>query len=121
MRPRREGIVYGLMAAIAAAAVYWLVNNRMAWHSYWVWLLAVGAGTFVVYAADKLAAVSRRRRAPELMLNILAGLGGFAGAWAGIVLLRHKSNSRKHRTLWLVLIASTCAHLVALLVTLARR
>lgn len=54
------------------------------------------------------------------MLNILAVLGGFAGAWAGIVLLRHKSNSRKHRTIWLVLIGSTIAHLVALLAILAR-
>lgn len=120
MKPHREEIVYGLMAAVVAAAVYWLIDDRTTWHSYLIWLLALGAGTFAVYAVDKLAAVAHWRRAPELMLNILAVLGGFAGAWAGILLLRHKSNSRKHRTIWLVLIGSTIAHLVALLAILTR-
>jgi len=120
MRLRGEGVAYGLVAAIVAAAVFALIESRTSWPHYGAWLAALGAATFVVYGADKLSAVAGWRRAPELMLNALAVLGGFAGGWAGMILFRHKSNRRKHPTIWLVLVASTVIHAMIGLSLVAR-
>ena len=120
MRLRGEEVVYGLGAAIVAAAVFALVESRTSWPFYGAWLAALGAATFVVYGADKLSAVAGCRRAPEPMLNALAVLGGFAGAWVGMLLFRHKSNRRKHPTIWLALMASSVIHAVIGVILLAR-
>jgi uncharacterized membrane protein YsdA (DUF1294 family) len=110
MRLPREGIGYFLGAAAVAVAVLILVETQTTWPFYGAWLAGLSAGAFVVYGADKLAAVAGRRRAPEILLHALAVLGGCAGAWAGMFLFRHKSNYRKHPDIWLVLILSTVGH-----------
>lgn len=58
--------------------------------------LAYGAltlATLALYAWDKLQAVRGGRRVPEVRLHALALLGGFAGAWLGMRLLRHKTQA----------------------------
>ena len=47
--------------------------------------------TLLVYAWDKWRAKRGGRRVPEKTLHGLALLGGFAGAWAGMSLFRHKT------------------------------
>ncbi len=120
MRLRSEEVAYGLGAAIVAAAVFALVESQTSWPFYGAWLAALGAATFAVYGADKLSSKAGWRRAPELMLNVLVVLGGFAGGWAGMMLFRHKSNRRKHPTIWLVLIVSTIGHAVLAYLLLVR-
>jgi uncharacterized membrane protein YsdA (DUF1294 family) len=46
---------------------------------------------FALYGWDKLQAKRGARRVPELRLHALALLGGFAGAWLGRILFRHKT------------------------------
>jgi len=113
-------VAYGLGAAIVAAAVFALVESQTSWPFYGAWLASLGAATFSVYGADKLSSKAGWRRAPELMLNALVVLGGFAGGCAGMMLFRHKSNRRKHPTIWVVLIVSTIGHAVLAYLLLVR-
>jgi len=43
------------------------------------------------YGWDKLQAKRNGRRVPERTLHALALLGGFAGAWIGMSVFRHKT------------------------------
>jgi uncharacterized membrane protein YsdA (DUF1294 family) len=99
----RYGILFGLPAALLSLLAYLALDKVLAWpHYYFTWAFAVSLVTFAYYGLDKwLAKVRRARlRVPELVLNLLAVLGGAPGAWLGRALFRHKTNLRKH---WLML------------------
>ncbi len=87
------------MAAIAAvvivAALVWKLEIP------WVpaWLLAMGVVTFGMYAWDKGRARARGGRVPETVLMALVLVGGVAGGWAGMLLLRRKT---RHTSFWVV-------------------
>jgi uncharacterized membrane protein YsdA (DUF1294 family) len=49
---------------------------------------------------------------PENLLHLLALLGGFPGAWAGMLLFHHKTNFRKQTAIWFFLILATLGHAV---------
>ena len=51
--------------------------------------------TFLLYGADKLKAMGKRRRIPELTLLTFAALGGALGALLGMLLFRHKTNFKR--------------------------
>ena len=59
--------------------------------------LGVSALTFVVYGADKSAAVAGEQRIPESTLHLLGLLGGWPGAIVAQQFLRHKSNKAEFR------------------------
>jgi uncharacterized membrane protein YsdA (DUF1294 family) len=59
-------------------------------------------------------------RVPELILHLLALVGGFAGGWLGMAVFRHKSNYRRHPGIWAVLVLSTAGHLALLYFWLVR-
>ncbi len=76
----------------------------IAWYGVW------SAVTFVCFAVDKHAARQGKFRIPERTLHTLEFLGGWAGAFAGMLLLRHKS--RKGRYI-VVTVVATAVHLAA--------
>lgn len=83
----------------------------------WVHALYATASviTFVVYAVDKRAAGTARRRVPENTLHLLALAGGWPGAIVAQQTLRHKTAKRSFRmTFW-----ATVAVNVILFVALA--
>jgi uncharacterized membrane protein YsdA (DUF1294 family) len=70
--------------------------------------LAVYAGmsllTFCAFAWDKSCAARGGARVPESTLHLLELLGGWPGALAGQVLLRHKSAKLSYRiVLWVII------------------
>ena len=68
-----------------------------------LYLLAINALTFAVFAGDKRRAASGDRRVPEKTLLGLAALGGTPGAFAARRLFRHKTRKEPFRTwLWLI-------------------
>lgn len=52
--------------------------------------------TFLLFGADKLKALAKKRRIPERTLLLLAWLGGSFGALPAMVLFHHKTNGKKH-------------------------
>jgi len=63
---------------------------------------------FLVFAFDKQAAIHGRRRIPEARLHLLSLLGGWPGAWLAQLLLRHKTQKRRFRVLFLGVVILNC-------------
>ena len=55
------------------------------------YLIFINCTAFVVYGADKAFAKLHSRRVPEIVLLLLAALGGSAGAFIAMQLFRHKT------------------------------
>lgn len=58
-------------------------------------LLVWNAIVFVAYAADKRSAIRGKWRIPEKTLLLFAACFGAAGAWASMLLFRHKTRKKK--------------------------
>jgi len=102
--------VFGILSAALGMGSFLLIHLGAGSHPYLSWLVGWSLSAFVVYGIDKGLSKTQGPRAPELILNLLAAVGGFVGCWAGMFAFRHKSNRSKHPVIWLVLIASTIAH-----------
>ena len=109
-------IVALLLLGAFYAALY--VNMRLP--VYQAWLTSATLTTFILYGVDKYLARIKRFtvRVPEIVLNLLALVGGFAGGWLGMLVWRHKINVRKHWNVLAFLVAGTLIHGAAIYVFL---
>lgn len=114
-------VVFGLLGAALGLVPFLLVYLGTGWNPYLVWLGAWSLSGFVLYSIDKALAKAHGLRAPELILNLLALVGGFPGCWAGMFVFRHKSNWGRHPSIWIVLAASTIMHAILVYLLLIRR
>jgi len=80
----------------------------MGWQLYLIWLAIASVITFILYGIDKSQSKKSGWRAPEVVLHVLALLGGFPGGWAGRSIFRHKT---KKISFIFVLTLSTLIHL----------
>ena len=104
--------LFAILALVLALALYLPLYVSGQMPLYFAWLAGVSLTAFVFYGLDKgLSTIQRFTvRVPELILNLLALAGGFAGAWLGIVVWHHKTNFRRHWGMYLVLVAGTLLH-----------
>jgi uncharacterized membrane protein YsdA (DUF1294 family) len=103
-------LIFGLSCATLATFLYILLYRSTGWNPYVDWLIALSTTSFAIYGLDKLLSKTSRGRCPEVILNLLALLGGFPGGWAGMGAFHHKTNYRKHPIIWLCLILGTIGH-----------
>lgn len=92
----RSLTVFGVIAFIAAVAVFLALISTTSWPWYWGWLVAASIVTCALYGYDKVSAKAGAGRVPELLFHLLSFAGGFAGALLGMLAFRHKSNFRAH-------------------------
>ena len=92
-----------LCALLAAAFAGMLPPLAVAWYA-----LASGVA-FLLYAADKSAAVRRRQRIAESTLHWCAVAGGWPGAALAQGLLRHKTRKQAFRAVFMMTAAANCA------------
>lgn len=92
----RYQIIFGALAAILTIGGFLLLETTTDWSWYWNWLISTSVVAFVFYGFDKLSSKAGAGRVPELILHLLALIGGFAGALLGMLVFRHKSNFRAH-------------------------
>ena len=103
-------VAFGLLSAIGGLVFFILLYNSTTWNPYAVWLAAWSGITLIIYILDKILSKVRGPRVPELVLHLLAAIGGFGGAWLGMLVAQHKKNIRKHPIIWVVLTLSTLGH-----------
>jgi uncharacterized membrane protein YsdA (DUF1294 family) len=100
-------VVFGLLSLGLGGLLFALLYGTATWHPCVAWLAAWSVATFALYGVDKGLAKAKGPRVPELILNLLAIVGGSTGGWLGMLAFRHKSNFRRHPGIWAVLILST--------------
>ena len=62
------------------------------WHSVAAWYFAIiNVVALIIYGWDKLCAIRKWWRGPELTLLLIAAMGGSAGALAAMRLFHHKT------------------------------
>jgi uncharacterized membrane protein YsdA (DUF1294 family) len=83
----RPALIGSLVAGAVAFALlwWWGLSPSLAWLAGW------SIPAFAMYAIDKRQARAGGWRVPEALLHGLALIGGVLGAWAGRLLLRHKT------------------------------
>lgn len=62
-----------------------------------IYIIAINVVAFIVFGFDKLRARQKKWRIPEATLLLLAVVGGSIGAWAGMLVWRHKTMHRKFK------------------------
>jgi uncharacterized membrane protein YsdA (DUF1294 family) len=116
--PRRKSrrtdirITFAIATLAGGLLLYLAIRPALGWRWYAAWLLNWSVVALILYAFDKLQAQrgeARVLRVPEVVLLGAALIGGFPGAWIGVLLLRHKT---RHQVFWTVLIVSTLGHAV---------
>lgn len=60
-----------------------------------LWFLISSTYAFLIYGWDKILALKHGVRISEADLYLLAAVGGFAGAFFGMKIFRHKTNKRE--------------------------
>ncbi len=100
-------IVFGPICIALVVFLYPLIYNNTDLHPYAVWLVDLSVITFGMYFLDKLLSKMGKVRVPELILHVLAVLGGFPGGWAGMLFFRHKT---QHPDFLTILTLSTLVH-----------
>ena len=61
------------------------------------YLIAVNAMSLILFGLDKLFAINKSRRIPEIYLLSLCIIGGVFGGCAGMILFHHKISKPKFR------------------------
>jgi uncharacterized membrane protein YsdA (DUF1294 family) len=92
------------LASVVAAILIWggvtlAIHYGLSWDLIWAWLIAGTVTALALYAYDKGTSKLGRWRVPEVILWLVSLAGGVAGAWVGILVLRHKT---QHQSFWLV-------------------
>ncbi len=60
-----------------------------------VYTISINITSFLIYGLDKIKAMRKTWRIPELYLTILAFLGGGVGALIGMVTFKHKLSKKR--------------------------
>ena len=95
-------VTFGTMSIVFAFALVGYLYREQGWDLYQAWLLAWSLSAFLLWWIDH-----SRKNVPNGIFYLQALMGGFIGAWVGMIGFGYKIGNK---TLWLVLIASTLIH-----------
>jgi uncharacterized membrane protein YsdA (DUF1294 family)/cold shock CspA family protein len=107
----RDARAYFVAAIASGLLVLLTVMGKLAF-GVLVWYALASGIAFLTYAADKRAAVDRRRRIPEDQLHAIALLGGWPGALVAQRRFRHKSAKRSFLAMFWATVLVNVAGLV---------
>ncbi len=111
-------LLFGGIALAVGLGVILLLMWGIGLNWYLAWILAWSVVTFAFYGYDKHQAIAQGLRVPEIVLHLLALIGGFLGGWAGRAYFRHKT---RKPVFLVVLIIATVLNLGVFFWLLARR
>lgn len=93
-----------LAAVILLAAICLVLWRLTSLHPGWMYLIAVSMITFLFYGYDKVQAKRNGGRIPEVVLHLLALMGGTIGAFLGQILFRHKTKKWEFRRVFILIV-----------------
>lgn len=64
---------------------------------FYIYLIVINIVSFLVVLYDKNRAINEQFRVPEKVLFLLTLIGGSAGIFAGMRMLRHKSSKNSYK------------------------
>jgi uncharacterized membrane protein YsdA (DUF1294 family) len=106
---RRRPVLFHMLASLILASLLALGTWRLfhlSWNwpaALWAWVFGITLTTFAYYGWDKRQAQREGARVPEMVLHMLALIGGSLGAYAGMQLFRHKTLKGRFRLMfWLI-------------------
>jgi len=80
---RSPYLIFTIIAIPLIIVLLLILALTTTWSFYWIWLVALSVITFLLYGYDKGQAKLGGLRVPEIVLHVLALLGGFPGGWVG--------------------------------------
>jgi uncharacterized membrane protein YsdA (DUF1294 family) len=92
-------IIAIIFIAAMSGFLWWLHFNVL--YSY---LIGISVITLLFYGYDKRQAIMNNTRIPELVLHILALMGGTPGAFLGELFFRHKTKKPRFRIVFLMIV-----------------
>ncbi len=106
--PYLRYVLIGLGTAIVLLFFLATVLDRPASLVLWIvmWAGALSISTLGLYGYDKAQAQGGGLRVPELVLHLLAALGGTPGAFLGMRLFRHKTNKPRFQAIFWLIVAA---------------
>jgi uncharacterized membrane protein YsdA (DUF1294 family) len=112
----KQKLIYTILGVGLGVMLNQSLQDRLTISPYITWLGSFSLITWAFYGWDKrvseLKTILQSWRIPEFTLNLITLLGGFLGAWVGREMFQHKSNVRRHRGMFALLIASTLLHIL---------
>jgi uncharacterized membrane protein YsdA (DUF1294 family) len=104
MRSRRSPqLLFFVLATAMVVAVSAVAGGRFGVRWVYAYLAAVNLCTFLAYGYDKASAIGGGLRVPEIVLHVLALVGGSAGAWGGQKAFHHKTAKWSfQKAFWLI-------------------
>lgn len=109
LRPRQ----FFLIASLILTGVFIVLLMWSGLSLVVAYLVGVNAVTFIYYGYDKFQAGRQGQRVPEIVLHLLAGAGGTPGALTGQLLFRHKTQARRFRMIFFVILVAQAALVLA--------
>ena len=98
---------YRFFLALDAAfivGVTGLIFFTMKFNIIYAYLIALNVVTFIIYSFDKRQAIKSGMRVPEMVLHLLALLGGSPAAAVAQLLFRHKTRKPSFRIIFFLII-----------------
>ena len=89
-----------IILIVAASCLLWWMHMSALYAS----LIGMSFIAFVFYGYDKRQAIRNRLRVPEVILHMLALLGGTPGAFLGQLVFRHKTKKLRFRIVFLAIV-----------------
>lgn len=103
----RFGIIIAGLIVVMVVILTVLIPGFAWWGLLLAWLLAVNIITFIVYRYDKAIAGGSQTRVPELILLLLAAIGGSPAAYVAMFMMgtRHKAQKQSFQLAYWAIVA----------------
>jgi uncharacterized membrane protein YsdA (DUF1294 family) len=98
--PKRFFFVVAVILVAGVSVLFW----RLGVNVLYAVLGGMSVIAFLFYGYDKRQAIRNRPRIPEIVLHLLALLGGSPGAFLGQLAFRHKTKKLSFRIVFLAIV-----------------
>jgi len=119
--PYLKFLLVGVGSALVLLFGFAFALDRPSSLALWIgmWVVTLSMATFGVYGWDKAQAKMANTRVPELVLHLLAALGGTPGAFLGMRVFHHKVSRRDFQAIFWLIVAAQVGVLVWWLLSLS--